>query len=59
MRLAPSTAWTSVGLALAAGGALSLYGKPWRSRTALTLFVGGDESKEFHRQSEDLADGWE
>ena len=39
-------------------GALSLSGKPWRSRAPLALVVGGDESTEFHRQSEDLAAGW-
>lgn len=39
-------------------GELSLQGKPWRSRAKLALVVGGDESREFHRQSEDLASGW-
>lgn len=45
-------------LDLAAAGELSLYGKPWRSRAPVALFVGGDESAEFHRQSADLASGW-
>jgi arylformamidase len=48
----------AIGLDLAQAGELSLYGKPWRSRAPLTLVVGGDESAEFHRQSEDLASGW-
>lgn len=38
--------------------ALSLNDKPWRSRAALTLAVGGNESAEFHRQSTDLAASW-
>jgi arylformamidase len=48
----------AIRLDLAQAGVLSLYGKPWRSRAPLTLAVGGDESAEFHRQSEDLASGW-
>jgi len=48
----------AIRLDLAQAGELSLYGKPWRSRAPLTLVVGGDESAEFHRQSDDLAAGW-
>ena len=48
----------AIGLDLAQAGELSIYGKPCRSRAPLTLVVGGDESAEFHRQSEDLAAGW-
>jgi arylformamidase len=48
----------AIGLDLAQAGELSLFGKPWRSRAPLVLAVGGDESAEFHRQSEDLAAGW-
>ena len=42
----------------ATADALSLSGKPWRSRAAVTLVVGGAESTEFHRQSDDLASSW-
>jgi arylformamidase len=48
----------AIQLDLAEAGALSLHGKPWRSRAPLALVVGGDESAEFHRQSEDFASGW-
>lgn len=48
----------AIRLDLDQAGALSLYGKPWRSRAALALVTGGEESAEFHRQSEDLASGW-
>lgn len=48
----------ALGLDLDSAGALSLYGKPWRSTARLCLAVGGDESPEFHRQSADLAAGW-
>jgi arylformamidase len=48
----------AIQLDLAQAGELSLYGKPWRSRAPLALVVGGDESAEFHKQSEDLASGW-
>lgn len=37
---------------------LSLVGVPIRSKAPLVLAVGGDETAEFHRQSEALADGW-
>lgn len=49
----------AIRLDLETAGALSLDGKPWRSRAPLTLVVGGEETEEFHRQSEDLADGWD
>jgi arylformamidase len=45
-------------LDLARAGALSLYGAPWRSRAEVALVVGGEESAEFHRQSEDMAASW-
>lgn len=48
----------AVGLDLASAGELSLTGRPWRSRAAVTLVVGGNESPEFHRQSADLAAAW-
>ncbi len=48
----------TIRLDLAAAGELSLTGKPWRSRAPLTFVVGGDESAEFHRQSDDLAGSW-
>jgi arylformamidase len=48
----------AIRLDLRQAGDLSLQGKPWRSRAPLTLVVGGDESAEFHRQSQDLAAGW-
>jgi arylformamidase len=38
--------------------ALALGDKPPLSRAKLTLVVGGDESAEFHRQSERLAADW-
>lgn len=59
--LAPLIATTmneAIRLDLAEAGELSLYGKPWRSRAPLALVVGGAESAEFHRQSEELASGW-
>lgn len=56
--LIPTTMNEAIGLDLAEAGELSLYGKPWRSQAPLTLVVGGDESREFHRQSDDLAAAW-
>lgn len=38
--------------------ALTLTTEPPKSRARLTLVVGGDESAEFHRQSEALAAAW-
>lgn len=38
--------------------ALTLTTEPPKSRARLTLVVGGDESDEFHRQSEALATAW-
>ena len=48
----------AVRLDLADAGALSLRGKPWRSRAALTLVAGGDETAAFKRESDDMASGW-
>lgn len=48
----------AIGLDLDRAGALSLLGKPWRSRAAVVLAVGGDETAEFHRQQEDMKAGW-
>ena len=48
----------AIRLDLDTAGALSLYGKPWRSRARLTLVVGEEESAAFQRQSADLASGW-
>lgn len=56
--LIPTTMNEAIRLDPEEAGELSLYGKPWRSQAPLTLVVGGDESAEFHRQSHDLATGW-
>lgn len=48
----------AIRLDLDSAAALSLDAVPRRSRAALTLVVGGEESAEFHRQSSDLAAGW-
>ena len=56
--LIPTSMNEAIGLDLATAGALSLTGKPWRSRAAVTLAVGGEESPAFHRQSANLAAGW-
>lgn len=48
----------AIGLDRDSAAALSLDAAPWRSRAALTLVVGGDESAEFHRQSAGLAAAW-
>ena len=56
--LIPTTMNEAIRLDLDSAGELSLHDKPWRSRARLALAVGGDESREFHRQSEDLASGW-
>lgn len=48
----------AIGLDEASAAALSLGGEPPLSRAALTLAVGGDETAEFHRQSEALAAAW-
>ena len=48
----------AVRLDAAEAAALALGASPPRSRAALTLVVGGDESAEFHRQSERLAADW-
>lgn len=48
----------AIGLDGATAAALSLTGTPWRSRAAVTLVVGGEESTAFHRQSADFAASW-
>ena len=42
----------------AEAGRLSLDAAPWRSRAAASFVVGGDESAEFHRQSDAMAAHW-